>query len=177
MIFTSLQQAEDFIASKIQHVFDQSRVLRDRLVKVGQLLRKAQETGNLTAAGQLSTLKSQTIKTFTDQLALEQKLSDYGFVSFFNIRTGLGVFPPVLAVAAAAVAGLIWVQLNKIENQGKSLDLIAKGFLDPADAAKILGGGGLFDLGLGGMFSPLLIVGVGFLIFYLKKGVAFKGVG
>lgn len=174
MIFTSVQQAENWMKGKIQSFYDQSRVLRDRLVQIGQLENKAKEQNDQKALGQLAALKTQTKQLFTEQLSLEQKLMP--FAQYFNVNTGLGAFPPFLAVAAIGMAGLMYLHFDKLQNQGKALELVAEGFMSPSEAAKILSGGGLFDLG-GGLFSPVIILGVGFLIFYLRKGVAYKGVG
>lgn len=163
MTFPSIASAEQFLKEKLQTFYGQSRVLRDRLLTIGQLMQEARKRNDQPALGQLIILQFQTKETFTEQLALEQRLAP--FASYFGINTGLGLLPLVLGVAAVSVATALYLHFEKMKNQAKALDLIAKGFLTPAEAEKILAPS--FFGGLGGAFTmPLVLIGGALLIFF-----------
>lgn len=163
MTFPSIDSAAQYVKERLQTFYDQSRVLKDRLLTIGRLMQEARKRNDQGALGQLIILQQQTKDTFIEQLALEQKLSP--FASYFGISTALGALPIVLGVAAISVATALYLHLGKIKNQEKALDLIAKGFLTPAEAEKILAPS--FFGGLGGAFMmPLILIGGAALLFF-----------
>lgn len=160
MTFPTLDSATGYIQSKIQEFFNNSRVLRDRLMLIGKLLQTAKAKNDQTALGQLITLQQQTKDAFNDQLALEQQVMP--FANYFGVNVTLGALPVVLGLAAIAVAGAMYLQFEKVQAQGKALDLVARGLLTPAEAAKITDSS-LIGIGGGIGLALPLVAALGFL--------------
>jgi hypothetical protein len=153
-----------YIREKLSSLYGQSRVLRDRLYSIGRLMQEAKKRSDQQALGQLILLQSQTKDLFNEQLALEQRLMP--FASYFNVRTDLGAFPILLAVSGVAVATTLYLHFEKLQNQGKALDLVAKGFLTPAEAEAIISPPLIGFGGAMGFTLPLLAAG-GLGLFFL----------
>lgn len=165
MTFPTSEIALDWLKDKLLDFYAQSGVLKDKLILTGQLMTKAKAAKNQTALGQLTAQQAQWKKLLTDQLALEQKIGP--IAQYLGVSTGLGLAPAVIAVIAIPIAALVYTHFQKIQNQSKSLDLIAKGLLTPEEAKAIaaqpLIGGGLLA-GLGGM-GVLAIAAIGAFLF------------
>lgn len=164
MTFPSVQSAMDYVKSHLSQLYGQSRVLRDRLLKIGQLMQAAKKKNDQQALGQLILLQGQTKDLFNEQLALEQRLMP--FAQFFNVRTDLGAFPIVLAVSGVAVATALYLHFEKLRNQAQALDLIARGLLTPAEAEAITSSPLIGFGGAMGFTLPLLAAG-GLGLFFL----------
>ncbi len=163
MIF-SLDNAESYIKGRIQSFFDQSKVLRDRLMTIGNMLQVAKAKQDQAAIGKLVVIQSQTKEAFNEQLRLEQLLMP--FAKHFQVNVTLGALPVVLGLSAVAVAGAMYMHFEKVRMQGKALDLVAQGLLTPAEAAKITDSS-LIGFGGGvGLALPLVAAG-GFLLFWM----------
>lgn len=120
-------------------------------------MQEAKKHNDQQALGQLIVLQSQTKDLFIEQLALEQRLMP--FASYFSVQTHLGAFPIVLAIAGVSVATALYLHFEKLKNQGKALDLVAKGFLTPAEAEAIISPP-LFGFAGGlGLTMPLILAG------------------
>lgn len=161
MIFPSIDSAMEYLKGNLQNFYNQSRVLKDRLMRIGSLINQATAKGDQQAIGHLILLQSQTKDTFNDQLALEQTLMP--FAQYFNVNTTLGAFPIIIAATAIGVAGMLYLHFEKLQNQAKALDLVAKGLLSPdqytqsESAGSFFGSGGL--TGLTGNLSTIAIFG------------------
>lgn len=164
MNFPTAESAENYIRSTIQEFFNNSRVLRDRLMTIGGLMQTAKAKNNQNALGQLIVLQSQTKDAFNEQLRLEQQLMP--FAQYFGVNVTLGALPVVLGLAALAVAAAMYVQFEKVRTQGKALELVAQGLLTPSEAAKITDGS-LIGIGGGIGLALPVVAGLGFLLFWM----------
>lgn len=156
MQFLTIEGATSYIKSNLQDFYNNSRVLRDRMLVIGRLLNTAKQKNNQSALGQLIVLRQQTKDAFLEQLRIEQELMP--FAQYFGINVTLGMLPIILGVTAATVAASMYVMIQKVRTQGQALDMVAKGLLTPAEAAKITDG---TVIGLGGGFAfgmPLAIL-------------------
>lgn len=156
--------AEKYIRGQIQNFFDNSKVLRDRLMTIGKLMQAAKSKNNQSALGQLIVLQSQTKDAFNEQLRLESQLMP--FAQYFGVNVTLGALPLVLGLAAVAIAGAMYVQFEKVRTQGKALDMVAQGLLTPAEAAKITDST-LIGVGGGIGLALPVVAGIGFLLFWM----------
>lgn len=164
MTFPTVASAETFIRSNLQAFYDNSRVLRDRLLSIGKLLQAAKQQNNQDALGKLIVLQSQTKEAFNEQLRIEQQLQP--FADYFGVKQTLNALPVVLGLAALAVAAAMYVQFEKVRTQGKALDLVAQGVLTPAEAAKITDST-LIGVGGGIGLALPVVAGLGFLLFWM----------
>lgn len=163
MNFPTIDSAENYIKGMLQSFFDNSRVLRDRLMLIGKLMQTAKARNDQPALGKLITLQQQTKDAFNEQLRLEQQLTP--FAQHFGVNVTLGALPLVLGLAAIALAGAMYVQFEKVRTQGKALELVSQGLLTPSEAAKItdsslIGFGGGFGLAM-----PI-VIGLGVLLIW-----------
>lgn len=155
--------AENYIRGQIQNFFDNSKVLRDRLMTIGKLMQAAKSKNDQDALGKLIVLQSQTKDTFNEQLRLEQQLMP--FAQYFGVNVTLGALPLVLGLAAVALAGAMYLQFEKVKTQGKALDMVSQGLLTPAEAAKITDST-LIGVGGGIGIALPIVAGLGFLLFW-----------
>lgn len=163
MEFT-LASAENYIRGQIQAFFDNSKVLRDRLMTIGKLMQVAKSKRDQAALGKLITLQQQTKDAFSEQLRLEQQLMP--FASHFGVNVTLGALPLVLGLAAVALAGAMYLQFQKVSTQGKALEMVSQGLLTPAEAAKITDST-LIGVGGGIGLAMPIVAGLGFLLFWM----------
>ncbi len=163
MTFT-LDTAENYIRGQIQAFFDNSRVLRDRLMTIGKLMQTAKAKNDQPALGKLILLQDQTKDAFNEQLRIEQQLMP--FAQYFGVNVTLGALPVVLGLAAVALAGAMYLQFEKVKTQGKALDMVAQGLLTPAEAAKITDST-LIGVGGGIGLALPVVAGLGFLLFWM----------
>lgn len=165
MTFPTPEIALDWLKDKLRDFYAQSGVLKDKLILTGQLMTKAKAKHDQAALGQLTAQQVQWKTLLTEQLALEQKIGP--IAQYLGVSTGLGLVPVVVALIAIPTAALVYTHFQKIQNQSKSLDLIAKGLLTPEEAKAIaaqpLIGGGLLA-GIGGMgLLAVALIGLFFL--------------
>lgn len=164
MNFPTIDSAENYIKGMLQSFFDNSKVLRDRLMLIGKLMQTAKARNDQPALGKLITLQQQTKDAFNEQLRLEQQLTP--FAQHFGVNVTLGALPLVLGLAAIALAGAMYVQFEKVRTQGKALELVSQGLLTPSEAAKITDSS-LIGFGGGvGLALPLVAAGA-FLLFWM----------
>lgn len=156
--------AENYIRGQIQNFFDNSKVLRDRLMTIGKLTQAAKSKNDQDALGKLIVLQSQTKDAFNEQLRLEQQLMP--FAQYFGVNVTLGALPLVLGLAAVALAGAMYLQFEKVKTQGKALDMVSQGLLTPAEAAKITDST-LIGVGGGIGLALPVVAGLGFLLFWV----------
>ncbi len=158
-MFTSVQQAIDWIKQKLS-AFDQVGLdLREDLVKVGRLI--SQATREKKPVAPLRDLQIKIRKTLTDHLQLETRLQP--FREYF----GLGALPMILAAAAIPVAGILYLHFKKASNHRKSLELIERGMLTVGEA-QALAKQPMFSFGLQTAF-PIIVIGAGLLLLMGKR--------
>ena len=154
MNFPSLQSAEDYLRGTIQDFYDQRGVLAGRLRAIVKLKEAAIKKNDQQALGQLILMRESVMALLREQVTMEERLEPYKDY-FGNVVVGrpatLGLLPLVLAVGGVAVATALYLYYEKLKNQGKALDLIAKGLLPAEQADAILNPS--FLSGLGGSFS------------------------
>lgn len=170
MNFPSVDSAFDYIKGNLQTLYNQTWVLRDRLRAIADLKKIAQERNDQEALGKLILATEQVKALMNDQLALEQQVkpfADYFGVSYAPLSLGLIPIPVYLAAGATALAAMLYLHFQKLQNQKTALDLIAKGMLPASQAEDILNPS-LFSFGgFGGNFAMLGLVGV-VVLFVLK---------
>jgi hypothetical protein len=170
-MFASLQDATDYLQNNLQDFYNQRGVLAGRLTAIAKLKDAAAQSNNQQALGQLIVLRQQVVDLLSDQMLLEDRLKP--FAEYFGVSTWhppvLGMLPLVLAGAAIAVAVALYLHYEKLQNQAKALDLVARGILPASEAESILNPS--FFSGLGGSFAQVGILAVGglFLFLYLTR--------
>lgn len=167
MNFPSLASAEDYLKNTLQDFYNQRGVLTNRLTKIARLKEIAIKNGDQQTIGQLIVLRSGVMNLLQEQYDLETRLDPYRIYLGVRQWTPLGVFPLVLAGGAAAVAASLYLYYEKLQNQAKALDMVAKGML-PADQAEAILNPGFFS-GIGGSFAQvgmLIAGGLGLYLFF-----------
>lgn len=166
MNFPSLSAAVDYLQTQLQAFYNQSGVLAGRLTMIHRLMESAKKAGNQQALGQLIVMRSGVNALILEQVALENKLQPYA--DYFGVRSWrpstLGALPLILAGGAIAAASLIYLHYEKVKNQGKALELVAKGLLPASQVESILNPG-LFSGGLGQVSSILMVAVGGYALF------------
>lgn len=171
MTFPSLQSAVDYLQNRVQDFYQQGSVLTERIKTIRRLKEAAMQTNNQQALGQLNVLQSGVVALLEEQLALERKLEP--FAEYFGLLPAaprvLGALPIVLAGSAIAVAVGLYLHFEKLQNQAKALELVAKGILPAAQADSILNPS--FFSGLSGSFASIGLFAIGglFLFFFLTR--------
>lgn len=166
MNFPSLQSATEYIQGTLSNFFAQRGVLTGRLQAIQKLKDAAQKTGNQQALGQLIVMRAQTVDLLNEHFQLEDRLKPYAQYFGFSVPgpATLGALPLVLAGVAMALASALYLYYEKLQTQGKALDLIARGIL-PADQAESILNPGLFSGGLGQVSSILMVAVGGYALF------------
>lgn len=163
MTFPSIDSAAEYVRSRLRDFYAQNAILKNQLIAVSKLVGQARRNNDQEALGRLIIAQEQAKQLYNEQQALEDKLAP--FADYFGVKPQLGVLPFVLAGVAVAAASMLYLHFEKIQNQTRALDLIAKGMLKPADAQAILNPS-LFSVGGFGALLPLLFGG-GVLYFFL----------
>ena len=166
MNFPSLQAATDYIQQQLSTFFAQRGILTGRLRAIAQLKEAAQKTGNQQALGQLIVLREQTVQLLNEYFLLEDRIKPYAKYFGFTVPgpTALGVLPLALAGVAIALASALALYYQKLQTQGKALDLVARGLLPASQVESILNPG-LFSGGLGQVSSILMVAVGGYALF------------
>jgi len=174
MTFPSLASAEEYLRGKLQDFYNQRGVLSGRLAAIVKLKESAFKQNNQQALGQLELLRSGVLALLREQLDMEDRLEP--FRQYFGVTiwrpTNLGVLPVVLAVGAVAVATALYLYYEKLSNQGKALDLVARGLMSTEEADAILNPS--FFSGLGGSFASVGLLGIAGLLglYFLTRRTA-----
>ncbi len=166
MNFPSLQAATDYIQEHLQEFYNQRGVLAGKLQAIQKLQAAAQAKNDQQAMGQLIVMRQNILTLLDEQIGLEDTLKP--FADYFNVSiwrpVQLGILPLALAGIAIAVAGLMYLQYEKVQTQSKALDMIAKGLL-PADQANDILNPSMFSGGLGQVSSILMLAVGGYALF------------
>lgn len=165
MNFPSLAAAETYLKNTLQDFYNQRGVLTGRLTAIVKLKDAAIKADNQPAIGQLIVMREGVMSLLREHMALEERLEPFrGYFGVHQYNPALGVLPLVMAGGALAVATSLYLYYEKLKNQGKALDLVAKGIL-PAEQAESILNPGLFSGGLGQVSSILMLAVGGYALF------------
>jgi len=175
-MFDSIAKALQFLRNTLSDWGGTKRRLETRLYEIATLIRSYQLPGQLgpsnqEALGKLIILKTQTQQRLKEYEDFAQKLGP--FREYFE-SSSIGVLPVFVIAGAVGLASALYIYLEKVNNEGKALDLIKQGLLSPSDAKSLLTGGGLSDT-LGNV-NTMLMLGVGaYLLFMIGPSFFKKG--
>jgi len=163
MNFPTLQAAEEYLRGTLQDFYNQRGVLANRLTAIEKLKQVALGRNDQQGLGQLILMRENVKNLLHEQLNLEDRLEP--FRSYFGVSIWkppmLGALPLILAGSAVLLATALYLHYEKLQNQAKALDLVARGLM-PADQAEAILNPSFFSMGgLGGSFSMVGIVLVG----------------
>jgi len=147
-MFDSLTKAFAYIKQNWNKFWNMKQELNARLTTIDQAMTKAQASNDQASLGRLIVAKSQTLALLREYQDLTNKVNP--LKSFLASSNELGVLPIWLAAGAATIATTLYLFFQKVQNEGKALELIQQGILAPSEAKAIFSGGGITDT-LGGV--------------------------
>lgn len=171
-MFNSITNALKYLKDVLTNWGSTKRTLENRLIEVSRLLGelKRKPTLDQAAAGQLIVLKTQTQQRLKEYEDFAQKLGP--FREYFE-TSSMGALPLFIIGGAVGLASALYIYMEKVNNEGKALELIKQGLLKPSEAKALLTGGGLSET-LGNV-NTMLMIGLGVYALFmigpmLKKG-------
>ena len=182
MAFFSIESAATYIKDRIRQVYRQTPILKDQLIGVSQIIGRLKRMPQIQTTAKLKEaerLRQSIIATIHAQTKLETEV--YPWARFFGVDASLGtdnenlgllpVIPILLAATAIGMAGMMVNQFAKIKNQQRSLELIARGVMTPAEAAALKPKGILEGVtgALGGVQNIAMIAALGLGVFLLMS--------
>lgn len=166
-MFDSIQKAIDYLKESVSALWNAESVLSTRLREIDALKIHAQKVNDQPALGKLIVLESQTRQLQQERASLAARINP--FREYFGSST-LGALPLMLIPLGIGLAGTIYVFFQKMQNDGKTLDMIKAGILKPSEAAALMGGG---FAGLTGNIGTILMVAVaGYALFLFGPTLA-----
>jgi hypothetical protein len=171
-MFSSVSKALAFLKQSLNGWGATKRTLENRLIEVSRLIGDLKRKPSLDqeAAGKLIVLKTQTQQRLREYEELAQKLGP--FRSYFETTT-LGAVPLFIIGGAVGLASALYIYLEKVNNEGKALELIKQGLLKPEQAKALLTGGGLSET-LSNV-NTMLMVGLGAYVLFMFGPMLMKG--
>lgn len=174
-MFDSIAKALTFLKNSLMSWGRTKVTLENRLYEIGTLIRSYQRPevlgpANQEALGKLIVLKTQTQQRLREYEEFAQKLGP--FRSYFESNS-IGAFPVFVIAGAVGLASALYIYLEKVNNEGKALDLIKQGLLKPEQAKALLTGGGLSET-LSNV-NTLLMLGAGAYILFMFGPMLMKG--
>lgn len=174
-MFDSIAKALTFLKNSLQNWGKTKLTLEQRLYEIGTLIRSYQlpsqlGPSNQEAIGRLIVLKTQTQQRLREYEEFAQKLGP--FRSYFESNS-LSAFPLFIIAGAVGLASALYIYLEKVNNEGKALDLIKQGLLKPSEAKALLTGGGLSET-LGNV-NTMLMLGLGVYALFIVGPMLKKG--
>ena len=171
-MFSSITNALKYLKDVLTNWGSTKRTLESRLIEVSRLLGelKRKPTLDQAAAGQLIVLKTQTQQRLKEYEDFAKKLGP--FREYFE-TSSMGALPLFIIGGAVGLASALYIYMEKVNNEGKALELIKQGLLKPSEAKALLTGGGLSET-LGNV-NTMLMIGLGVYALFmigpmLKKG-------
>lgn len=171
-MFSSITNALKYLKDVLTNWGSTKRTLENRLIEVSRLLGelKRKPTLDQAAAGQLIVLKTQTQQRLQEYEDFARKLGP--FREYFE-TSSMGALPIFIIGGAVGLASALYIYMEKVNNEGKALELIKQGLLKPSEAKALLTGGGLSET-LGNV-NTMLMIGLGVYALFmigpmLKKG-------
>jgi hypothetical protein len=174
-MFDSISKALRFLKDTLATWGATKRTLENRLYEIATLIRSYQlpsqlGPSNQEAIGKLIVLKTQTQQRLKEYEEFAQKLGP--FRSYFESNS-VSAFPIFVVAGAVGLASALYIYLEKVNNEGKALDLIKQGLLKPEQAKALLTGGGLSET-LGNV-NTMLMVGIGAYVLFMFGPMLMKG--
>lgn len=154
MTFYTIDDAMAYLQSKVGDLFRARGILQDLYGHAVVARQKAMGTENAVKASQLVT---DLTTSLDDQTSLENKVR--AIVPESWVPQNLGIFPLVIGIGAIAIAGAVYLHLQRVAEHQQTLDLVEKGVLTPAQAVALESGGSLS--GITGNISTILALAVG----------------
>lgn len=170
MTFPSIDSALEYVKSKLGAFFAQRSELQRRLKQIYDLRQLAEKTNDQASIGRLAALRASTVQLLDDQLRLEDRIRP--FAEYFGVMPTLGIIPVGVLAAAVAVASLLYLHFEKLQNQKAALDLVSKGMLSASEADAIVNPGFLKSIMGGAMSMPILLAvlaGAGYLYLTARR--------
>ncbi len=171
-MFDSISKALTYLKQALSGWGGTKRTLEARLIEISTLIGnlKRQPSFDQGAAGQLIVLKTQTQQRLKEYEEFAQKLGP--FRSYFESNS-ISAFPVFVVAGAVGLASALYIYLEKVNNEGKALELIKQGLLKPEQAKALLTGGGLSET-LSNV-NTLLMVGIGAYVLFMFGPMLMKG--
>lgn len=160
MNFYTPNDAVEWVKGKAAELFAARGVLQDAYGRALLAQQKSMGTANAVKASQL--VADLTI-LLGDQTSLEDKVKT--IIPASMLPQQLGIFPILIGAGAIAVAGAVYLHLQRVSEHKQTLALVEKGIITPAQAVALessgsfFGGGGLS--GITSNLSTILWLGVG----------------
>lgn len=171
-MFDSIQKALTYLKQVLQGWSSTKRTLENRLIEISTMIGKLKRepTLNQEAAGRLIVLKTQTQQTLKEYEEFAAKLGPF---RQYLESSSLGAFPLFVIGGAVGLASALYIYLEKVNNEGKALELIKQGLLKPSEAKALLTGGGLSET-LGNV-NTMLMLGLGVYALFMFGPMLMKG--
>ena len=171
-MFDSISKALAFLKQSLVGWSTTKRTLEARLIEISTLIGKLKQQPSFDqgSAGQLIVLKTQTQQRLKEYEEFAQKLGP--FRSYFESNS-ISAFPVFVVAGAVGLASALYIYLEKVNNEGKALELIKQGLLKPEQAKALLTGGGLSET-LSNV-NTLLMLGAGAYILFMFGPMLMKG--
>lgn len=160
MTFYTPEQALDYLKGQVSALFAARGTLQDLYGRAVIARQKSAGTANYMKAAQLV---DDITTSLDDQTSLENRIRSVVPDSWMPQTVGL--WPLIIGAGAVAIAGAVYLHLQRVAEHKNTMDLVEKGVLTPAQAIELekssglLGSGGLS--GLTGNVSTLLMLAVG----------------
>lgn len=171
-MFDSIQKALTYLKQVLQGWSSTKRTLENRLIEISTMIGKLKRepTLNQEVAGRLIVLKTQTQQTLKEYEEFAAKLGPF---RQYLESSSLGAFPLFVIGGAVGLASALYIYLEKVNNEGKALELIKQGLIKPSEAKALLTGGGLSET-LGNV-NTMLMLGLGVYALFLFGPMLMKG--
>lgn len=174
-MFDSIAKALTFLKNSLMSWGKTKVTLENRLYEIGTLIRSYQRPevlgpANQEALGKLIVLKTQTQQRLKEYEEFAQKLGP--FQSYFESNS-VSAFPVFVIAGAVGLASALYIYLEKVNNEGKALELIKQGLLKPEQAKALLTGGGLSET-LSNV-NTMLMLGLGVYVLFMFGPMLMKG--
>lgn len=161
-MFDSVIKAVQFIRENWSKFFTLEQTLQSRLTSIDRSLASAKASNDQSSLGRLIVAKSQTYALMREYQDLKNKMNP--FRSILSTSNQLGVLPVWIAAGGITLATSLYLFFQKVQNEGKALELIQKGILAPSEAKAILSGG-IFENPLGNINRILMWGAVAYALF------------
>lgn len=174
-MFDSIAKALSFLKDSLTNWGRTKQTLENRLYEIAALIRSYQLPGvlgpsNQEAIGKLIVLKTQTQQRLKEYEEFAQKLGP--FRSYFESNS-ISAFPIFVVAGTVGLASALYIYLEKVNNEGKALELIKQGLLKPEQAKALLTGGGLSET-LGNV-NTMIMLGLGVYALFIIGPMLMKG--
>ena len=176
MTFYTPQQALDYLRRQVSSLFAARGTLQDAYGKAVLLRQKSMGTANAVRASQFVT---DLIASLDDQTTLERRIRSVVPESW--VPQTVGIVPLIIGAGGIAIAGAVYLHLQRVAAHRETLALVEKGVLTPAQAIQLessgglLGGGGVS--GILGNASSLVLLGIGAYALFLFGPMLSRMVG